>query len=330
VSRTIKLLTQTLTIDADVRNFISFVLESVNRLGGNAFSAAVASSELADTVLGGIINGRPLSVCLLLQGKQLLVVRDSRAQYDIATLPDVPPEKAIGQLCLYLENSTAAIDPEILLQRNAQMQRYFDETRARAEQEMETLQEALSVRQQKLLEVAHQAETDALTGLLNRRAFDERLKQQFLRAVRQRSSPLSLLFLDLDHFKQINDEFGHQAGDHYLNKTADILRKNIREDVDLVFRFGGDEFAVVLFADYPVACSKASQILVELDNKASIGIVTINQDTEDGLTLEQFIHRADAALYEAKRRGRGQVASHFCIAHSEHRCQFPCEAMIIR
>lgn len=319
----VELLKQNLTIDPDLRNFIHFALESVGKLGGNTFAASIASLELIEKLCNaGVTTGRSVPVSLLLQGNQLLVLWDKQGQFKIATLPELPHQETIAQLCLYLRNSTASADPEILLQRNAEMERHFNEARARAEQEMEMLQQALKTRQHELLEVVHQAESDALTGLLNRRAFDEKLKQTFLHTMRQRNSPLSLLFLDLDHFKKINDEFGHQVGDEHLNKTADILRKIIREDVDLAFRFGGDEFAVVLFADYPLACDKARQVLKSMENKISIGIATINQDTQDDLTLEEFIRRADNALYEAKHRGRGQVVSHFCMSQSKRQCQF--------
>jgi two-component system cell cycle response regulator len=312
----VELLKQNLTIDPDLRNFISFALESVAKLGGNTFSASLTSFELIEHLLhAGATTGRPVPVSLLLQGKQLLVRWDQKGQFKIATLPELPPSETIAQLSLYLRNSTASADPEILLQRNAEMERHFDEVRTRAEQDMEILQQALKTRQHKLLEVVHQAETDGLTGLLNRRAFDERFKQAFLHTMR-------LLFLDLDHFKKINDEFGHQVGDEHLNRTADILRKIIREDVDLAFRFGGDEFAVVLFADYPLACDKARQVLNSLENKISIGIATLNQDTRSDLTLEEFIRHADTALYEAKHRGRGQVVSHFCMSNGNQQCPF--------
>ena len=201
-------------------------------------------------------------------------------------------------------SSTESADPAILFQRNAEMMRHFDETRARAEQELDELQRTLLVRQQELVEFSHQVETDALTGLLNRRAFDAKVRQAFLHTMRQRSTPLSLMFFDLDHFKQINDEFGHQFGDAYLNKMASTLREIIREDVDFAFRFGGDEFAVVLFADYRLACEKAKQVLGLMEHKVSIGITAINKETPDDLTLEEFIRRADAALYEAKHRTR--------------------------
>jgi diguanylate cyclase (GGDEF)-like protein len=325
----VELLNQNLTIDPDLRNFINFALESVGELGGNIFAASLASLELFEKLRNAIaVSDQPVSASLLLQDKQLLVLWYEQQQFKIATLEVLPHRETISRLCQYLRNSTATVDPEILLQRNIEMERHFDKARARAEQEMEILQQALKTRQHELLEVVHKAETDALTGLLNRRAFDEKLKQTFLHTMRQKSSPLSLLLLDLDHFKKINDKFGHQVGDEHLIRTSDILRKIIREDVDFAFRFGGDEFAVVLFADYPLACDKARQVLKSLKNKVSIGIATINQDTHDDLTLEEFIRHADNALYEAKHRGRGQVVSHFCISHAKLQCQFPCKDIL--
>ena len=319
----VELLKQNLTIDSDLRNFVHFVLESIDKLGGNIFAASVVSLELIQQLLhAGVTRGRPVPVSLVLKDKQMLVLWERQGSFKIAALPEMPPQATIAQLCIYLRNSTAAADPEVLLQRNAEMERHFAEVRTRAESEMEKLQQALNTGKYKLLEVVHQAETDALTGLLNRRAFDEKLKQTFLHTMRQRNSPLSLLFLDLDHFKKINDDYGHQVGDEHLNRTADVLRKIIRVDVDFAFRFGGDEFAVVLFGDSPLACDKARQVLKSLDNKVSIGIATINQDTQNDLSLEEFIRRADNALYEAKHRGRGQVVSHFCMSQAHQKCPF--------
>jgi diguanylate cyclase (GGDEF)-like protein len=224
----------------------------------------------------------------------------------------------------YLQNSTALTDPDILLQRNAQMERLLNEVRARTEKEIKALQQAVEKRQNELHESMRQAETDPLTALLNRRAFDERLGRAFHHTMRQKNVPLSLVMFDLDHFKEINDKFGHQFGDAHLNKMAHILRSVIREDVDFAFRFGGDEFAMVIFADYPLACDKAQQVLQLMDGKVSIGITAINPDTPDGLTLESFIHRADSALYEAKHRGRGRTIVDICLSPKSGECLFPC------
>lgn len=283
-------------------------MDSVDKLGGRSFAAAIALLKLIERLRGaGAATGRPMPVSLLLVGSELLVRWGVQEQISIAALTVTPSREEIELLRVHLQHSTAFADPAILLQRNAEMMRYFDETRARAERELAELQRTLMMRQQEVMEYSHQAETDALTGLLNRRAFDVKLKHTFLHTMRQRAAPLSLLLFDLDYFKQINDEFGHQFGDAYLNKMASVLREIIREDVDYAFRFGGDEFAVVLFADHVLASDKAKTVLKLMENKVSIGITAINSETEDDLTLEEFIHRADNALYEAKHQGRGRA-----------------------
>ena len=317
---TAELLKQDLVIEPDLQNFINFALESVSKLDGNIFAAAITSLTLIEKLRNaGFATGRPLAISLLLQGNQLLVKWDEQTQFTIVTLEEIPQQEAIAQLRQYLQNSTSAADPNVLLQRNAQMERYYEEARTRNEKKLQVLQQSLEMRQLELQQTTHQAKTDSLTGLLNRRAFDERMRQSFLHTMRQRSSPLSLLLFDLDHFKEINDKFGHQVGDEHLKNMANILRTVMRENVDLAFRFGGDEFAAVIFADDHLVNNKAKQVLKAMHNKVSIGIASINQDTHEDLTLEEFIHRADNALYEAKNRGRGQIMSHFKMSQAKQK-----------
>ncbi len=323
-----EILKQNLAIEPDLQNFIEFVLKSVHKLEGNAFAATVALLHLLERLRhAGAAMGRPMTVSLSLRDRQLVVQWGEGEQARIVNLAKLPSPELLVELRTFLSNSVAMIDPEILLQRNIDMMRHFDETRANGERELELLQQSLKRRQNELMEIMHLAETDALTGLYNRRAFDARLKQVFLHTMRQKSSPVSLLFFDLDHFKEINDEFGHQAGDEHLGKMAHVLRKVIREDVDFAFRFGGDEFAVVIFADYPHACDKAKQVLDMMANKVSIGVATINKDTGDDLSLEEFIRRADNALYEAKRRGRGRSVVEPCASQANGACRSPCPEM---
>ena len=326
----IELLQQNLAIEPDLQSFTGFVLESVNRLGGSCFVAVPALLLLIERLRGeGAADGHLMPVSLMLEGANLFVRWGVQEQLKIVTLREIPNHTVTYQLRVHLLNSTAAADPDILLQRNAEMMRHFDETRARAERELDELQRTLLTRQQELLEFSHQVETDALTGIFNRRAFDAKVRQAFLHTMRQRSAPLSLMFFDLDHFKQVNDEYGHQFGDAYLNKMASTLREIIREDVDFAFRFGGDEFAVVLFADHRLACEKARQVLGLMENKVSIGITAINKETSDDLTLEEFICRADKALFEAKHRGRGQAVVDLCSSRSKGECQSRCPEMTI-
>lgn len=320
-----EILRQNLAIEPDLQNFIDFVLQSVHKLEGNVFAATVALLHLLERLRhAGVAMGRPMTVSLSLRSRQLVVQWGEGEQARIVTLAKLPKPELLAELRAFLSNSVAMIDPEILLQRNIDMMRHFDETRANAERELEVLQQSLKRRQQELTEIMHLAETDALTALYNRRAFDARLKQVFLHTMRQKNSPVSLLFFDLDHFKEINDQFGHQVGDEHLVKMANVLRKVIREDVDFAFRFGGDEFAVLIFADYSQSCDKAKQVLEMMANKVSVGVATINKDTDEELSLEEFIRRADDALYEAKRRGRGRIIVHPCASQANGACCSPC------
>lgn len=323
-----EILKQNLAIEPDLQNFINFVLQSVNKLGGNAFAASIALLKLLEKLRrAGAATGRPMPISLLLQGRQLIAKWGSSEQSLIVSLARLPQPELVAELRGFFKNSVALLDPEILLRRNIEMERHFDDMRTNAEKELEVLQQSLRQRQSELMETMHQAETDGLTGLLNRRAFDARLKQIFMHTMRQKDSPLSLLFFDLDHFKEINDKFGHQAGDDYLVKMSEILRKVIRENVDMAFRFGGDEFAVIIFADYPHACDKAKQVLEMIGNKVSIGITSINRNTPNDISLKEFIRRADNALYEAKRHGRGRSIVDLCASQLNGKCEFPCPEM---
>ena len=323
-----ELLKQDLAIEPDLQNFIGFVLESVNRLGGDAFAATIALLKLMQRLRNaGAAKGRPMPVSLVLQGHHLTALWGAQQSVRISNFTSLPHQEDVAQLQRHLQNSTALTDPEILLQRNAQMVRHLEEVRARTEKEIEALQQAVEKRQNELHESMRQAETDPLTGLLNRRAFDDRLERAFHHTMRQKSAPLSLVLFDLDYFKEVNDEFGHQFGDAHLNKMAHVLRSVIRENVDFAFRFGGDEFAMVIFADYHLACDKAQQVLQLMDGKVSIGITAISPDTPDGLSLESFFHRADSALYEAKHRGRGRTIVDICMSPESGECLFPCPKM---
>lgn len=163
-------------------------------------------------------------------------------------------------------------------------------------------------------EIKRLAITDGLTGLFNHRHFQERLTQEFKRLERF-SESISLLLIDIDHFKKINDTYGHPVGDSVLKDVADKIRKTIR-NIDIPARYGGEEFAVVLLGtDTKGAMNMAERLrktvmdtTFSADNKTfhvtiSIGISTY----PDGIKRkEELIEKADKALYHAKRSGRNQ------------------------
>ena len=166
-----------------------------------------------------------------------------------------------------------------------------------------------------LLELQHRSRHDGLTGLLNRRAMEEALQAQIQRS-RRTGETFTVLMLDLDHFKSINDRFGHAAGDRALKHAAAVLKTGVRE-VDQLARFGGEEFLALLpgatlEAARPLAerlrgCLGAEPIAfdaVEVPISASIGIAQWADPQEDASRL---LVRADAALYQAKLQGRNRV-----------------------
>lgn len=170
--------------------------------------------------------------------------------------------------------------------------------------------------------LAHQASHDSLTGLPNRAFFEGRLSRSVRNAERQQDH-LALLFLDSDHFKQINDTLGHAVGDEVLISVADRVRAQLREH-DLVARLGGDEFAVLLTplhsrqdAEHVAEKIVASMKLpVQLDSGRSIATslsVGIAYYPDDGADPASLLNAADTAMYQAKRKRRG----HWQVAQTE-------------
>jgi diguanylate cyclase (GGDEF)-like protein len=161
--------------------------------------------------------------------------------------------------------------------------------------------------------------TDALTGIPNRRHFDERLESEWNRA-RRSGQALSLLLLDIDHFKAYNDHYGHQGGDNCLRTVARLLAVTIHRSGETVARYGGEEFAVLLpnsSRDDASAVAEKIRYAVETaalpHAKSDIGTVSVSIGVKSMVPSEtnsptQLIGVADEALYEAKRRGRNRVS----------------------
>ncbi len=162
--------------------------------------------------------------------------------------------------------------------------------------------------------------TDYLTRSYNRLYLNERLPQEIVRARRYRH-PLSLVLCDIDHFKSVNDTYGHQAGDKVLREFTKCIRETIRENVDLVARYGGEEFIIVApETDFSGALilaervrSAVSQMVVKIKGKrihitASFGVTGFDTDTPtEKISSEAVINQADKYLYQAKREGRNRV-----------------------
>jgi diguanylate cyclase (GGDEF)-like protein len=178
--------------------------------------------------------------------------------------------------------------------------------------------------QKKTIEL--QATTDGLTGLFNHRHFFERLRAEVTRA-RRYGLVLSLLMLDLDDFKSVNDRFGHPAGDEVLHAVSDVIRGQLRQNLDIPARYGGEEFAVILphtgtqesdadFADGArTTGERIRRAVAEMELPlthdgepmhitASVGLAMLPTHADDA---DELVSKADQALYQAKRAGKDRV-----------------------
>lgn len=185
------------------------------------------------------------------------------------------------------------------------------------------LDEALRVEHDR---VARLATEDALTGVANRRSFEQYLNDSLVRAEEQGLS-LSLIMIDIDHFKRYNDRHGHQAGDRCLQAVARAMSATLRRPVDVVARLGGEEFAVVMpDADFPAALAAAERVRqavldLSLSHPASstcqvvsisLGVATLQPEPWPGVNhidqqAKRLLQLADQALYRAKEGGRNRV-----------------------
>jgi two-component system, cell cycle response regulator len=183
----------------------------------------------------------------------------------------------------------------------------------RKEDSLQTLTESLSARS---VTLEHEALTDGLTGMHNRRYFDDAMNE-YLDQFRKIDKPIGLMILDLDHFKKVNDTYGHDVGDEVLRQIARCLQEFTRYH-DVVARLGGEEFAVV-------APNMSRESLFKLADrirhaisslKIKSGNVTLGVTMSIGLaiwdhkeTAEELYKRADMQLYQAKRTGRNRVCA---------------------
>lgn len=158
---------------------------------------------------------------------------------------------------------------------------------------------------------------DSLTGLFNRDFFDQEIELVLARAKRQ-EEPLSIIMLDIDDFKEINDTYGHPAGDKVLASLGELLSDSIRAS-DVAARFGGEEIAILLpVTEGDIAKGVAERLLEairqtkvkikqkEIEFTVSIGIASLQKSNRD-ITAGELIDRADKALYRAKRKGKDRI-----------------------
>ncbi len=205
----------------------------------------------------------------------------------------------------------------------------LDQTRALVQsgstlqRRMKVSSEDLGQLQMELEKSQKEARTDSLTGLANRRGLEKRLEIERIRA-RQNNTPFSVILIDIDYFKKVNDTYGHLVGDSLLRGISRILREQIRRN-DLAARYGGEEFLIVL-PDTGISGARAAaeKIKTELsarewklkESGEPMGLITVSM----GIALyavdesdNEVIHRADTALYQAKSQGRNRIVTQMIV-----------------
>lgn len=208
-----------------------------------------------------------------------------------------------------------ALEQKLTLERDER--RLFEQNYQKAATRMVHLERQVEQYKRQLAEQKFKSLQDALTKLPNRAAFEERLEVEFERWTRYKE-PLCIAVADIDHFKRINDNYGHIAGDKTLQVIASMLRKSVKHS-DFVSRYGGEEFVIIFpqtqmqqaLERLQTVREKISQIPFKFKSEdiritVSIGIAQFTQDSDTVVTV---FEAADKALYEAKRRGRDQILS---------------------
>jgi diguanylate cyclase (GGDEF)-like protein len=167
----------------------------------------------------------------------------------------------------------------------------------------------------------HLSQHDGLTGLYNHRMFEEKLRLEIARCTRT-NKPVSLIMLDIDHFKQFNDNYGHQAGDQVLKELAVILQKQCRcTSIDVCCRYGGEEFAIIMpELELPPAVNVAERLRTAVEGTSfsikgkkpgdmvTVSIGVAGMSCSEDMSFEELIKKADEALYLSKRTGRNRVS----------------------
>lgn len=201
----------------------------------------------------------------------------------------------------------------ILLVREAKVER----------QELSLINDALQILHEPLQraleyeDLFEMANNDALTGLANRRVFEDRI-DSMLDGAKRHSRPISFASMDLDYFKQVNDNFGHAEGDRVLQLVAEVMKKTLRSS-DLLVRMGGDEFVLVLpdtslKAAYSLSerlCKAIHKLKITVPDGRQLGVSIGLIQYQPGMGREDLLAKADEILYQAKSEGRARV----CVGH---------------
>ncbi len=237
--------------------------------------------------------------------KQLTDAFHSLANGDLNTqIPRIKSKDEMGQL---------AQAAEVFKQTNMNTRKLLKEYKSLSGELENKVKQRTEELERKNIELEHLSTTDTLTGVYNRLKLEEHIQQEVAKAERY-NIPYSLIMLDIDYFKKVNDEHGHQVGDSVLKGFTSMIQKNVRES-DIVGRWGGEEFIISsVCTDHESALLLAEKLRKHIEENecahnisctASFGVSTYHH----GDQLESLISRADDAMYESKSKGRNHITS---------------------
>ncbi len=296
----------------------SVTARDAERLYEKHLSTDRTSAEMAS--IGSNMSGEMSGLLSLID-----TVSNSANSYQ-SSLQNAEQKLASGQSNQNIEAMVQSLlsATQSMTQTNAEVSANLEISRAQVEQLEDCLKAA-----------REESSRDPLTGLCNRRQFDIMLDEAILAAGNE-NTPLSLLLIDIDHFKLFNDEHGHVAGDSALRYVASCLKSNIK-DHDTAARYGGEEFVVILsHTAVEHAMSVAERIrhlinsrhLVKKATGESMGRISVSigvTERQEKDSAESFLHRADMCMYSAKTKGRNQVSYSPAEEASEQSVDKPCE-----
>jgi len=209
------------------------------------------------------------------------------------------------------------VDPDEISMHTPEHKIALDKLEAKLEEKTRNMGIVLDDLAQENESLIKKSERDALTGVFNRAYFDRRYTQEFKRS-RRDGTPLSIIFVDIDHFKQVNDNYGHLVGDECIKYVATVLSQEIKREADAACRYGGEEFALIIpntSEDNAFALAESLRCKVventqtflgeEVSLSVSCGLVTRTVDNE--VSELQLLDMVDKALYQSKQNGRNRV-----------------------
>ncbi len=227
--------------------------------------------------------------------------------------PDTPLEEVISGHFFLVATTLGGMGASLAMEQDARQQFILQRRLVRERRQLEAANQKLEALNRRLDELAHR---DELTGLANRRAFVEELERAWRDLKRHGEGTISLILMDIDHFKRYNDRFGHPAGDRCLQAVAGVIGRFARRPRDLAARIGGEEF-VMLLPETPAkdAMTLATALRRAVRKKVkdpegrpvTISLGVAAADAGESLAPEKLLSRADQALYLSKREGRDRV-----------------------